>query len=121
MAKKTIIIFTVILVGLISTWYFDIWHRPVETIDELIGKNFDFAHKLYFKTDPDSHYQININDDLNEFDGVIYDKKNNLKDSIIHVYTWTFFNHKQTIWIGETDTMKGEIIDAIRYKNKVRF
>ncbi len=121
MKRKILIILTVIVVGLISTWYFDIWHKPVETIDELIGKNFDFAQKIYFKTDPDSHYKISINDNLNEFDGGIYNEKSTLKDTVVHVYTWTFINHKQTIWVGETETMKNEIIDAIRYKNSVQF
>lgn len=121
MKPKTIIISTIILSGLIAVWYFDIWHKPVEKIDSLIGQNFDFAHKLYYKTDPDNHYQININDNLNEFDGAIYNMKNNLKDSIVHVYTWTYLNHKQTIWVGKTETMENEIIDAIRYKNGVRF
>lgn len=39
MKRKTLIILTIIVVGIISTWYFDIWHKPVETVDELIGKN----------------------------------------------------------------------------------
>jgi hypothetical protein len=112
---------TVIVVGLISTWYFDICHKPVETIDELIGKNLDFAHKIYFKADPDINYKISINDYLNEFDSGIYKKKSILKDSIVQVFTWTFINHKQTIWVGDTKTMKKEIIDAIRYKNSVQF
>jgi len=118
---KYIIILATAIIGLTSTWYFDILHKPVETIDKLIGKNFDYANKLYYKTEPDSHYQININDNLNEFDGGIYDKINKLDDSIVHVYTWTFMNHKETIWAGKTRTMKSEIIDAIRYKNSVRF
>jgi len=95
--------------------------NQLKTIDQLIGKNFDYANKRYYRTVPDNHYQININDNLNEFDGGIYDKKNKLEDSIIHVYTWTFMNRKETIWVGETSTMKSEIIDAIRYKNSVRF
>jgi len=119
--RKFIIILTITLIGLASTWYFDIWHKPVETIDKLIGQNFDYAYKLYYRTEPENHYQININDNLNEFDGGIYDKRNKLKDSIIHVYTWTFMNHKEAIWVGETSTVKSEIIDAIRYKNGVRF
>jgi hypothetical protein len=118
---KYIIILTIAIIGLASTLYFDIWHKPVETIDKLIGKNFGYANKLYYRTEPDNHYQININDNLNEFDGGIYNKINKLEDSIIHVYTWTFMNHKETIWVGETSTMKSEIIDAIRYKNSVRF
>lgn len=119
--RKYIIILTIAIIGLALTWYYDIWHKPVETIDNLIGRNFDYANKQYFKSAPDNQYQININDNLNEFDGGIYDKKNILKDSIVQVYTWTFMNHKETIWVGETRTMKSEIIDAIRYKNSVRF
>ena len=118
---KFIIILTIAIIGIASTWYFDIWHKPVETIDQLIGKNLDYANKLYYKTEPDNHYQIKINDNLNEFDGGIYDKKNKLNDSIVHVYTWTFMNHKETIWVGNTSTSKSEIIDAIRYKNSVQF
>ncbi|MEA5138659.1 hypothetical protein [Arcicella rigui] len=112
---------TIAITGLATTWYFDIWHKPVETIDELIGMNFDYAHKLYFKTDPENHYKINVNYPLNEFDGGIYKKRSILKDSIVHVYTWRFINHKQTIWVGETEIMKSEIIDANRYKNSIRF
>ena len=121
MKRKYIIILTIAIIGLASTWFFDIWHKPVETIDKLIGKNFDYANKQYFKSEPDKHYQININENLNEFDGGIYSKKNILKDSLVQVYTWTFMNYKETIWVGETSKMKNEIIDALRYKNSVRF
>lgn len=121
MKGKFIIILTILTIGLASTWYFDIWHKPVETIDKLIGKKFDYANKLYYKRKPDKHYHININNNLNEFDGGIYNKKNKLKDSIVHVYTWTYLNHKETIWVGVTMKMNSEIIDAIRYKNSVRF
>lgn len=103
------------------SWYFDILHEPVETIDELIGKNYDYAIKFYYRKEPDNQYKININANLNEFEGAIYDKKSILKDSIVQVYTWTFMNHKETIWVGKTRLMKSEIIDAIRYKNTVRF
>ena len=112
---------TIIIIGLISSWYFDIWHRPVETIDELIGKNYDYAHKVYFQTDPDENYTININDNLNEFDGGIYEKKTNLTDSLIDVFTWKSINHKKTIWIGNTHKQNNIVIDAIRYKNGVQF
>ena len=119
--KKTIIILTIISIGLFSSWYFDIWNKSVEPIDELIGKNYDYAHKLYFKTDPDQHYKININDQLNEFNGGVYNKKSIFTDSIINVYTWISFNHKQTIWVGKTKKSDNEIIDAIRHKNGVKF
>jgi hypothetical protein len=118
---KLIILLTFVTIGLSSAWYFDIWHKPVEPIDKLIGKNFTYAHKIYYKTKPDNHYEINIKDNLNEFDGGIYIKKNKLKNSIVQVYTWIFTNHKETIWVGETMRLKNEIIDAIRYKNNVRF
>ena len=121
MKRKYIITLTIAIIGLASTWYFDIWHKPVETIDKLIGKNFEYANKKYFKSEPDNQYQVNINGNLNEFYGGIYDKKKILKDSIVQVYTLTFINHKKTIWVGKTMTMKSEIIDAIRYKNSVRF
>lgn len=119
--KKIIIISTIILIGLFSTWYFDVWHRPVETINELIGQNYDFAQKNYFQTDPDRECAVNVNDELNEFDGGILDKKKILNDSIIHVFTWNFTTHKKTIWVGKTKTMNHEIIDAIRYKNGIEF
>lgn len=119
--KKIVIISTLILIGLFSTWYFDVWHKPVEPIDKLIGENYDYAHKLYFKTEPDKHYKVNINHRLNEFDGGIYDKKSILTDSIVDVYTWGSLNHKNTIWVGKTNELNNEIIDAIRYKNSVQF
>lgn len=121
MKRKYLIILVIAIIGLASTWYYDIWHKPVETIDNLIGKNFDYANKQYFKSEPDNRYRINMNDHLNEFDGGIYDKKNKLIDSIVHVYTWTFINHKETIWVGKTRKIESEIIDAIRYKNDVQF
>ena len=62
--KRLVIILIITSSGLFSTWYFDIWHKPVEPIDELIGKDYDYARKLYFKTDPNQHYKININDPL---------------------------------------------------------
>ncbi len=121
MKLKYIILLTVVTIGLTSAWYFDTWHKPVEPINRLIGKNFVYAQKLYFESKPNSQYKINIKDNLNEFDGVILYKKNKLKNSIVHVYTWTYFNHKETIWVGETVKFKNEIIDAIRYKNNVNF
>lgn len=121
MKGKLMLLLTTAIIGLASIWYMDIWHKPVETIDQLIGKNVDYADKIYYQTRPDHHRQININHTLNEFDGGIYNKRTQLKDSIVHVYTWTFMNHKETIWVGATSSMKGEILDAIRYKNSVRF
>jgi hypothetical protein len=119
MKKIIIIIGITLLVGLIS--YFDPFHKSVETIDILIGQNFDYAHKMYFNTDPDDHYQIKINDNMNEFHGGILTKINLITDNTVQVYTWNSFNYKSTIWVAATKNNRYEIIDAIRYKNNVRF
>jgi hypothetical protein len=119
--KKLIVILLIIIIGLTASWYFDIWNQPVETIDELIGQNFDYAHKTYFQTDPDKQYKVNINDNLNEFNGGILNKTEILTDSIVHVFTWDYATHKKTIWVGQSITMESQIIDAIRYNNRVRF
>jgi hypothetical protein len=119
--KKLIVILSIIIVGLTASWYFDIWHEPVETIDELIGKNFDYAHKMYFQTDPNRQYKVNVNDNLNAFDGGILNKKEILTDSIVHVFTWDYTKHKKTIWVGRTERLENQVIDAIRYKNTVIF
>ncbi|MEX2484830.1 MAG: hypothetical protein WED10_09725 [Brumimicrobium sp.] len=119
--KKLIVILSISLVGLTASWYFDIWHESVETVDELIGHNYDYAHKLYFQTDPDIQYKVNINSKLNEFDGGILNKKEILTDSIVYVFTWDLMTHKKTIWVGQTKKMKNQIIDAIRYKYNVQF
>jgi len=119
--RKIVVIGAIILVGFSATWYFDLWNEPVETIEELIGQNYDYAHKKYFEADPDGHYTININDNLNEFDGGIWDNKEVLIDSIVHVYTWNFMNHKKTIWVGETEKLQDQVIDAVRYKNDVQY
>jgi hypothetical protein len=119
--KIKIIIFFSIVSGLTAIWYFDPFHRQVETVDELIGRNYEYAHKLYFQSDPDNSTYFNINDPLNEFQGGILPKKSIIKDSIIQQHTWTFLNHKVTIWVTQTDKLQGQIIDAIRYKNGVVF
>lgn len=119
--KKYVIISAFISTGLISLWYFDVWHNPVEPIDELIGQNYDYAHKFYFKTEPDHHYTINIRDQLNIFDGGIYGKEAILIDSLVDVFTWNSWNYKETIWIGKTSEVDYQIIDAIRYKNDIKF
>lgn len=98
-----------------------VYHKQFETIDELVGRNYDYAHKVYFSTDPDIHYKVNINSDLNEFDGGILNEKDILTDSIVQVYTWDYPSHKKTIWVGETDRMKNQIIDAIWYSDDVQF
>jgi hypothetical protein len=96
-------------------------HKPVETLDELIGKNLDFVNKIYFKSEADETTKININNNLNEFQGGILNKKSILIDSIVYQHTWKFFTHKKTIWIGKTIENKNQIIDAIRYQNNVKF
>ncbi len=121
MIKKVYFILFGLIIGLFALWYFDVLHKSDETLDVLIGKNYDYACKMYFHSDPDCHYTININDKLNEFDGGILGKKSILTDSIVHVYTWRYFNHKKTIWVGETSILKMQVIDAIRYNNNVRF
>ena len=107
------------VIGLI--WYFDLFNKSVETIDSLKGKNYDYALTKYFKKEADNYYTINVNLRLNEFDGGILTNKEILSDSIVHVYTWYYFNHKKTIWVGNTVNMNNQIIDAIRYRNNVRF
>lgn len=109
----------ILLIGL--TIYFDPFHKSVEKIDSLIGHNFDYAYKDYFRTDPDDAYQIDINDNLSEFHGGVYSKLNVIKGKTLQVYTWKSFNHKSTIWIAYTYKDRYEIIEAIRYKNNVRF
>jgi hypothetical protein len=107
--------------SIIGILYFDPFHKPVETIDILIGKNLDFANKTYFKTEADESVSFNINSELNEFRGGVLSKKSLIKDSIIHQYTWNYLNYKKTIWVAETQTQKFQIIDAIRYKSNVNF
>ena len=119
--KTAFIIAAALLLGLASVWYFDLSHRSVEKIDELIGKDYAYAHQLYFKTDPDRHYQVNIHHPINEFDSGILDKKHLLSDSLVHVFTWNAINHKKTIWVGKTENQSLEIIDAIRYQDDVKF
>ena len=119
--KKVIVLLTAFIIGIGLTWYFDLFHKPVESIDELVGNNYDYAHNQYFGTAPNNQYKINVNKGLNEFDGGILNKKRNLTDSLVYVYTWVFINHKKTIWVGKTNKANKEIIDAIRYKNDVQF
>jgi len=123
MKHKALIIsvtsFFLLVIGL--SWYFDLFNNSVETIDTLIGKDYDFACEKYFKEKPNTHYTINVNHSLNEFDGGILNRKIILTDSIVDVYTWVYFNHKKTIWVGQTLTLKRQIIDATRYKNNVQF
>ena len=120
---KIKLIFLVIAALIISLtiWYFDLFHKPVETVDVLIGSNYDYAIKSYFHSEPNTSTTFNINSGLNEFQVGVLSKKYIVRDSIIRQYTWTFLNHKTTIWVSKTDNSDNEIIDAIRYKNGVEF
>jgi hypothetical protein len=119
--KKIYSTIFLLLIASISIWYFDILNEPVSTIDKLIGKEFDSVRQKYFNSDPDYEYQININHDLDEFNGGVLEHKDILIDSIVNVYTWNFSNHKKTIWTGRTKKKNNEIIDAIRYHKNIEF
>ena len=119
--KKLIVTLIVIVIGLAVTWDLDNRGQPFETIDELIGKNYEYAHKTYFRKYPESNYTINVKGNLNEFDGGILNKKNTLTDSIVHVFTWDYQTHKKTIWIGQTEKMESQVIDAVQYSKDVQF
>ncbi len=128
--KKIIVILSIIVTGLSVSWYIGFWNKPVEKINEfigvekineLIGKNYDYAHKRYFQKVPDITYKLNVNENLNEFDGGILNSKEILTDSIIHVFTWEYATHKKTIWVGQTEKMESQVIDAISYSNSVQF
>ena len=119
--KKIYTAIFLLLIASISIWYFDILNEPVSTIDKLIGKEFELARQEYFNSDPEYQYQININNDLDEFNGGVLNHKDILIDSIVNVYTWNFINHKKTIWTGKTKNMNNVIIDAIRYHKDIKF
>lgn len=119
--KKIIVLLLMIITGLTALWSIDEYNRPVEAIDELIGRDFNFAVKAYFQTEPDQQYKVNINSNLDEFNGGILNKSGILRDSIVHVFTWKYTTHKKTLWVGKTETMESEVIDAIRYNNKFMF
>ena len=123
MAKKILIslLISVLLFAGGLIWYFDLMNDPVEKIGSLTGKSYNYARTSYFNEEPDIYYTINVNHRLNEFDGGILLYKKFLSDSIVHVYTWVYFNHRETIWVGNTTQMNNQILDAIRYKNSVRF
>lgn len=122
MKKNLILVLVLILLsGLGSALYYDLFHNSVENIDELIGKNYDYARNIYFKREPDVHYKKNVKVGLNEFDGGILSSKVIFSDSMVHVYTWNYNKYKKTIWVGQTSNMRNHILDAIRYKNNVRF
>ncbi len=121
MKANKIILFSIIFIGFLTSCHQNNTDKSVSSIDNLIGKDLNYACEVHYKTKYQQHYRININHRLHEFHGGILKKKNQLIDSIIDVYTWTFQNHKETIWIGKTTHRKNEIIDALWYENDVEF
>ena len=119
--KKIILLTSIFVLSFLVCWHFDVFHKPVEPIPELLGENIDFAIKEYFRTGYDNSLTFSINGNLNELQGSILKFKNNLKDTMIWQYTWVFNNYKVTVWTAKTNKLNGEIIDAIRYKNSVKF
>lgn len=119
--KRLPILVALLFAVLAALWYFDIGHDPVEPIEELIGHDYNYARKMYFRTEPGNHYTLNINEPLKEFDVEILNKQQMLTDSIVDVYTWEYKTYKKTIWVGETELMKDQVILAIRYNKRVEF
>lgn len=56
-----------LLVTAAFIWYFGVLLQPVEGVHSLIGQNYDYAHKIYFRSEPDQSYRINLEDELNIF------------------------------------------------------
>ncbi|MCC6837043.1 MAG: hypothetical protein IT234_00775 [Bacteroidia bacterium] len=110
-----------LLVGITTYWYFDIGHKPVENVNILIGNNYDFAKKLYFRSNPDEFHTFKLKDAKNEFRGIIQSHASILKDSTIHEYTWSFSRYNVTIWVGKTASLDHQVIDAIRWRKDVQF
>ena len=121
MKQKLIFIFAIIILIGLSIWYFDPFHKPVEKMTELIGESYSNITNTGFSSKPDFSTSFNKNKSLNEFQGGILSSNAVLKDSIIRQYTWNLINHKVTIWVTKTEKSDNEIIDAIRYKNNVKF
>lgn len=113
----SIAIFT--LIGL-ALWCFALFHKSVEPIPRLIGKNYDYAVN-YLGSKPSQSSSFNIRNDLDELRGGILVHKSKLKDSIIQEYQWDFKGYKVIIWTGRTLNSSNEVIDALRYKDDVRF
>lgn len=97
-------------------WYFDIGHKPVEKVDILIGNNYDFAEKLYFRSSPDETHKYKIKNARSEFKGVIQRNSNILVDSTLYEYVWNFNRYNILILVGKTKGIDHQIIDAIRLK-----
>lgn len=110
-----------LLVLIVTYWYFDFGHKPVERVDILIGNNYDFAHKLYFRSNPDESHTFKLKDAKNEFRGVIQSHARILQDSTIYEYTWSFSRYNITIWVGKTASLDHQVIDAIRWRKDVQF
>lgn len=110
-----------LLVVILAYWYFDIGHKPVEKVDILIGNNYDFAYKLYFRSNPDESHTFKLKDAKDEFRGIIQNHARILQDSTVHEYTWSFSRYNITIWVGKTASLDYQVIDAIRWRKDVQF
>ena len=75
MKKKLSILIMFFIIDPTAVWYFEVFHDTVETVEELIGQNLDYAAKSYFGTDPDKSYSFSINQNLDEFQLGILTKK----------------------------------------------
>ncbi len=113
----------VVVIGIaaIPLWYFDPLHGDIEEIEDLIGKNLDYAIKSYFHAAPNTSTTFDVSNGITEFRIGVLQRETMLKDNTISEYTWVFLNHKETVWTGKINDSEDEIIDAIRYKNRVVF
>lgn len=118
---KVIITGTIIFISGLVFWYFDMGHRPVEKVYALIGNNYDAAHKLYFRSDPDQDTTFKFKDIQGQLRQGVRNRYYLLKDTLIHEYTWKFSRHNITIWVAKTKTSDHEVIDAIRWKTNAKF
>ncbi|MFY0652771.1 MAG: hypothetical protein JXQ96_12085 [Cyclobacteriaceae bacterium] len=121
MKRKTLLIMLIFGVIIATLAVYTRIIKEPEQIQELIGENFDYAHKIYFKREPTGNYQINLNKTQNELDGGVLIKRNLLKDSVVNVYYWEFGLSRSVIWVGKTDKMNHEIIDALTFGKLIKF
>ena len=119
--KKILILLIVLTFGAAVVWLSDVLHEPIEVIEELVGEEYTFAHTSYFQTKESDYYSISINGELDNFNSRILSRRETLSSPYIDVYTWDYFTHKCTIWIGTTKDSTLRIIDAIRYQRDVQF
>ncbi|MGV3706349.1 MAG: hypothetical protein ACO1NU_13320 [Arcticibacter sp.] len=101
-------------------WYYDPFHKTVEPVDNLIGRDYSFALN-YLGSEPNDCSSFKTTDVLNEFQAGVLSVKVKPIDSRISQCTWNFRRHKVTIWTARTAKLPNEIIDAVRYKNNVQF